>query len=115
MADLMEQAKRVPVQTGGQANWRIREAMQLFEREPAAVEGTENRAPAFSSEVDGEEARTHSTTFAEIWRKIALRRSRIHRDWQLTIKVCSWPSSLLLLWATGCPHAGPPTIPNHST
>src|SRR5215208_1984720 len=49
--DLREEPQNVPVQPIGQADGRVREAMDLFERDAPAVEAPEHDAPALGPEV----------------------------------------------------------------
>src|SRR5687768_10210217 len=49
--DLGEYPQNVPVQPVGQANRHVREAVDLFERHPTAIEAPEHDAPTLSPQV----------------------------------------------------------------
>ena len=57
--DLREYPQYVPVQPVGQLDRRIREAVDLFERHPPAVEAPEHDPPALGTEVDREVPGAH--------------------------------------------------------
>jgi hypothetical protein len=61
---LVEEAERVPVEGSGGVNRDVREAVDLTERHPLAVESGEERAPALRAEIRREEfrRRAHGST-----------------------------------------------------